>query len=46
MTTREYEELLEKECDILIPAALDNQIHSDNAANIKASIKLLTIFLV
>jgi len=32
------EELLECECDILIPAALDNQIREDNAGNIKASI--------
>ncbi len=30
--------LLEYECDILIPAALENQIHEDNAANIKAKI--------
>ncbi|SDC11850.1 Glu/Leu/Phe/Val family dehydrogenase [Shouchella lonarensis] len=32
------EELLEKECDILVPAAIENQITSRNAANIKASI--------
>ncbi|WP_059103526.1 Glu/Leu/Phe/Val family dehydrogenase [Shouchella shacheensis] len=32
------EELLEKECDILVPAAIGNQITSRNAANIKASI--------
>ncbi|MDX5418619.1 MAG: Glu/Leu/Phe/Val dehydrogenase [Hymenobacteraceae bacterium] len=31
-------ELLEQECDILIPAALENQIHEDNAPNIKAKI--------
>ncbi|MFT2011230.1 Glu/Leu/Phe/Val family dehydrogenase [Pontibacter sp. 13R65] len=31
-------ELLEMDCDILIPAALENQIHKDNAANIKAKI--------
>ncbi|MBF9254694.1 Glu/Leu/Phe/Val dehydrogenase [Pontibacter sp. 172403-2] len=31
-------ELLEVECDILIPAALENQINSDNAARIKAKI--------
>lgn len=31
-------ELLEVECDILIPAALENQITKENANNIKASI--------
>lgn len=30
--------VLESECDILIPAALENQIHKDNAPNIKAKI--------
>ena len=30
------EELLELDVDVLIPAALENQIHSDNADNIKA----------
>jgi glutamate dehydrogenase (NAD(P)+) len=30
------EELLELECDILVPAALSNQIHGGNANNIKA----------
>lgn len=30
------EQLLECECDVLIPAALDNVITADNAANIKA----------
>ncbi len=34
------EELLECECDILIPAALDRQIHEGNAGNIKAKIIL------
>lgn len=32
------ESALELECDILIPAALENQIHSNNAANIKAKV--------
>ncbi len=32
------EELLTLDCDILIPAALENQITEDNAADIKASI--------
>ncbi|MDZ4838737.1 MAG: Glu/Leu/Phe/Val dehydrogenase [Bacteroidota bacterium] len=31
-------ELLEVECDILIPAALENQIHGGNAARLKAKI--------
>lgn len=31
-------EMLELECDILIPAALENVIHKGNAANIKAKI--------
>jgi glutamate dehydrogenase (NAD(P)+) len=31
-------DLLEYECDVLIPAALENQIHEDNAAKIKAKI--------
>jgi len=34
------EKLLESECDILIPAALDNQITKENANNIKAKIIL------
>lgn len=34
------EELLESDCDILIPAALDNQLRKDNAKNIKAKIIL------
>jgi glutamate dehydrogenase/leucine dehydrogenase len=33
-------ELLELECDILIPAALENQITSDNVKNIKAGLIL------
>lgn len=33
-------ELLELECDILIPAALENQITSDNVKNIKAKLIL------
>jgi glutamate dehydrogenase/leucine dehydrogenase len=33
-------ELLEKSCDILIPAALENQITSENADNIKARLIL------
>lgn len=33
-------ELLEIDCDVLIPAALDNQITSENAGNIKAKIVL------
>ncbi|HLQ95244.1 MAG TPA: Glu/Leu/Phe/Val dehydrogenase [Pseudogracilibacillus sp.] len=32
------EELLEIDCDILVPAAVQNQIRGDNAANIKADI--------
>jgi glutamate dehydrogenase/leucine dehydrogenase len=32
------EELLETECDILVPAALENQITKANAANVKAKI--------
>jgi len=31
-------ELLEKDCDILVPAAIENQITIDNADRIKASI--------
>jgi glutamate dehydrogenase len=37
---RSNAELLELECDILIPAALENQITEDNAYNIKASLIL------
>ena len=32
------EELLEQECDILVLAALENQIHSENADKIKAKV--------
>jgi glutamate dehydrogenase/leucine dehydrogenase len=32
------EELLETECDILVPAALENQVTKANAANVKAKI--------
>ena len=32
------QELLEQECDILIPAAVSNQITAENAYNIKAKI--------
>ncbi|MFX3675321.1 MAG: Glu/Leu/Phe/Val dehydrogenase [Paenisporosarcina sp.] len=32
------QELLELECDILVPAAIENQITAENAHNIKASI--------
>ncbi len=30
------EELIECDCDVLVPAALDNQIHKDNASKVKA----------
>jgi len=30
------QELIEIDCDILVPAAISNQIHADNAANVKA----------
>lgn len=34
------EELLELECDVLVPAAFENQIREDNANNIKAKLIL------
>lgn len=34
------DELLVQECDILVPAALENQITEDNASDIKASLIL------
>src|SRR4030066_1439970 len=37
-TNMTNEELLQTECDILIPAALENQIRKDNADKIKAKI--------
>jgi glutamate dehydrogenase/leucine dehydrogenase len=37
-TTITNEEILELECDILIPAALGNQIHAGNADRIKAKL--------
>lgn len=36
--TLSNKEFLEQECDILVPAAIENQITQDNAHNIKASI--------
>jgi glutamate dehydrogenase/leucine dehydrogenase len=32
--------ILELPCDVLIPAALESQIHSGNAANIKVILEL------
>ena len=32
------EELIELDCDILIPAAISNQIHAENANNVKAKL--------
>jgi glutamate dehydrogenase (NAD(P)+) len=37
-TTITNEDMLELECDILIPAALSNQIHADNAGKINAKL--------
>ncbi len=37
-TLKNSSSVLESECDILIPAALENQINSDNAGKIKAKI--------
>lgn len=36
----EHMDILDNECDILVPAALENQITADNAANIKANVIL------
>lgn len=36
--TLSNKEILEQDCDILVPAAIENQITQDNAHNIKASI--------
>lgn len=37
-TLKNTAEVLEMECDVLIPAALENQIHKDNAPRIKAKV--------
>lgn len=37
-TLRSSKSVLEKECDILIPAALENQLNADNAVKVKAKI--------
>jgi glutamate dehydrogenase (NAD(P)+) len=37
-TLKTSHSVLEKECDILIPAALENQLNADNATKIKAKI--------
>lgn len=37
-TLKRNTDVLEEECDILIPAALENQIHKDNAARVKTKI--------
>lgn len=37
-TLKTSHSVLEKECDILIPAALENQLNADNASKIKAKI--------
>ena len=35
-----HDELIECECDVLAPGALENQIHKDNADNVKARVVL------
>jgi len=37
-TTITNENMLELECDILIPAALSNQIHAENASKINTKL--------
>lgn len=37
-TLKSHLEILEQECDILIPSAIENQIHEENAIRIKAKL--------